>query len=109
MNSEDMEIKSTQPLASPIAQAINQALAALMGIWTEVGTKDIVVHVNGEPKAVLIPFEDYQILQEEDILTDMRDGRETEAIYQAWLDNPDTARPYSEFRAELVTDGLLDE
>lgn len=98
-----------QPLAPLVSQAVNQALAALMTAWAEMGANDIVIHLNEQPVAVLIPFRDYQALRQEEILADIRDGREAEAVYQEWLRDPDTARPYAEFRAELVAEGLLDE
>lgn len=93
----------------PIAQAVNQALASLLSAWADVGQQDVIVHVNGNPMAVLIPFQDYEVLQDDDILHDIRDGREAETAYQKWLEDPTMARPYAEFRTELVNEGLLDE
>ncbi len=93
----------------PLAQAVNQALGSLLSAWTEIGDHDVIVHVNGSPVAVLIPFQDYQALQDDDILNDIRDSREAEVVYQEWLEDPSIARPYTEFRTELVSEGLLDE
>lgn len=109
MDSQSVKVEPKQPLAPVVFQAVNQALAALMTAWAEMGANDIVIYLNEQPMAVLIPFEDYQILQQEEILADIRDGREAEVIYQEWLRDPDTARPYAEFRAELVDERLLDE
>ena len=91
----------------PIAQAVNQALASLLSAWADIGQQDVIV--NGNPVAVLIPFQDYEVLQDDDILHDIRDGREAEAIYQECLEDPTIARPYAEFRTELVNKDLLDE
>ena len=96
-------------VAAGIAPAIQQALAALLTVWTEIGTQDVIVHLNGAPVAVLIPYADYQILQQEDILVDLRDGHEAEQVYQAWLADPTTAHAYPAVRAELMTEGLLHE
>jgi len=65
----------------PIAQAVNQALASLLSAWADIGHHDVIVHVNGNPVAVLIPFQDYEVLQDHDILHDIRDGREAYAVY----------------------------
>lgn len=105
-----IEAKFSEPsLTAAIAPAIQQALAALLTAWTEIGTQDIIIRLEGRPVAVLIPYTDYQRLQQEDILTDLRDGAEAKQVYQAWLADPTTARPYNEVRAELVAEGLLDE
>lgn len=93
---------------SPINQAVNQALASLISAWTDIGQNDVIVHLNGQPTAVLIPFQDYERLRDEHILDDLRDGQEAETIYQEWLEDPTIARPYAEFRTELIDEGLLD-
>lgn len=93
----------------PVGRAVNQALASLLSAWTDIGHHDVIVHVNGNPVAALIPFQDYEVLQNDEILHDIRDGREAEAVYQEWLEDPTIARPYAEFRTELVDEGLLDE
>jgi PHD/YefM family antitoxin component YafN of YafNO toxin-antitoxin module len=98
-----------QPVAPLALQAINQALSALMAAWVEMESHDVIIYLNERPVAALIPFEDYQTLQQQEILADMRDGRQAEAVYQEWLRDPGTARPYAEFRAELVAEELLDE
>jgi PHD/YefM family antitoxin component YafN of YafNO toxin-antitoxin module len=82
-------VTSREPsLTATIAPAIQQALAALLTAWAEIGTQEIVIHLGGAPVAVLIPYAEYQILQREDILTDLRDGVEAEQVYQEWLADP---------------------
>ncbi len=98
-----------------VVLAMKQALATLMTAWLDVSAptemalhQDIVIHINNEPVAVLIPYRDYQKLQQKEILIDIRDGYEARQVFQEWLEDPSTARPYDEFRAELVAEGLLD-
>jgi len=91
---------------TPVSEFINRALAALLAAWGKIGSGDIIIRQNGEPVAVLIPYEDYQILIEEEILEDIRDGREAAALYEAWLEDRSTGIPYTEIRAELVAEGL---
>ena len=101
---------TVQPEAdSSIRQAIQQALASLLSVWSEIGDRDVVIYSDKQPKAAIIPFADYQRLQVEGILQDIRDGREAQTVYEEWLDNPELARPYAEFRAEMIDERLLDE
>jgi prevent-host-death family protein len=71
------------------------------------GDTDFVIERNGKPIAALIPIGDFEELQEE--LDDLRAARRAEAAYAEWRRDPSVARPYSEVRAELVEEGLLDE
>ena len=70
------------------------------------GETDIVITRYGKPVATLIDYDDWVALQEE--LDDLRAGRRANAIYQEYLRDPSTARPWADIRAELVAEGLLD-
>jgi prevent-host-death family protein len=70
------------------------------------GNADVVVERYGKPVAVVIPYVDYVALQDE--LDDLRAARQAAEIYEAWQRDPSLARPYAEFRAELVAEGKLD-
>jgi prevent-host-death family protein len=66
----------------------------------------VVIKRYGKPTAAVIPFEDYQNLQDE--LDDLRAARRAAAIYKEWKRDPATARPWSEVKAELTTEGIFD-
>jgi prevent-host-death family protein len=70
------------------------------------GDTDTVIERNGRPVAALIPYEDYEALQEE--LDDLRAGRRAQAALEAWEKDRSLGRPYAEVRAEMIRDGLLD-
>ena len=70
------------------------------------GEGDTVIERNGRPVAALIPFEDYEALQEE--LDDLRAGRRAQAAIEAWQKDPSLGRPWEEIKAEMIRDGLLD-
>ena len=70
------------------------------------GEGDTVIERNGRPVAALIPFEDYEALQDE--LDDLRAGRRAQAALEAWEKDRSLGQPYEEVRAEMVRDGLLD-
>lgn len=72
-----------------------------------VGETDIVVNRHGRPVVAVIAYADYIAMRDE--LDDLRAGRWAEAIYQEWKQDPSIARPYAEFRAELVAEGVLDD
>ena len=71
------------------------------------GEADVVVKRHGRPVVAVIAYADYVAMQDE--LDDLRAGRRAEAIYQEWKQDPSIARPYAEFRAELVAEGALDD
>ncbi|HID54738.1 MAG TPA: type II toxin-antitoxin system Phd/YefM family antitoxin [Anaerolineae bacterium] len=71
------------------------------------GDADVIIERYGKPIATLIPFADYQALLAE--LEDLRDGRLAMAALEEWERDPSTARPYEEFRAELIAEGIWDE
>ena len=74
---------------------------------THEGKGDVVIERYHKPLVVVIPFEDYEAIQEE--LDDLRAGRLAMAELEEWRRDPSTATPYEEFRAELVAEGLLSE
>jgi prevent-host-death family protein len=51
---------------------------------------DVMIERNGEPVAVLIPANDYQHISE--MLEDYRDGREAEALLNAWKNGGESSR-----------------
>lgn len=67
---------------------------------------ETVIERYGRPTAVVVPFEDWQALQDD--LDDLRAARRAAVAYEAWKRDPSLGRPYSEVRAELVAEGLLD-
>jgi prevent-host-death family protein len=71
------------------------------------GASDVVVERYGKPVVAVIPYEDYAALQEE--LDELRAARRATAIYEQWKRDPSISRPYTEFRAELVGEGVLDD
>ncbi len=71
------------------------------------GKTDVVIERYGKPVAAVIAYQDYEALLEE--LEDLRDVRYAVAAYEEWLQDPSTARPYEDIRAELIAEGLLDE
>ena len=70
------------------------------------GNDTVIEHYN-RPTAVVIPYEDFVALQED--LEELRLARRAREAYDEWKRAPDTARPYSEIRQELIKEGLLDE
>lgn len=80
--------------------------------WREVldnasSGEDVVIERYGKRTAAVIAYEDFEALQEE--LEDLRAARRAIEVYEAWKRDRSIARPYSEIRAELVEEGLLDE
>lgn len=67
---------------------------------------ETVIERYGRPTAAVIPYSDYEALQEE--LDDLRASRRAAVAYEAWQRDPSLGRPYNEVRAELVAEGLLD-
>jgi len=68
---------------------------------------DTVIERNGRPAAVVIPYPDYEAILE--ALEDIRADRRAVEAYEEWKRDPSTARPFAEFEAELIAEGLLDE
>lgn len=71
------------------------------------GKADIVITRYGQPVATVIDYEDWVALQDE--LDDLRSARRANEVYQEYLRDPSTARPWADIRAELVAEGLLDD
>ena len=71
------------------------------------GDSDVVIERNGKAVAVLIPVEDYQELQE--TLDELRATRRANAAYAEYKNHPESGKPWSEVRHELVSEGMLDE
>lgn len=74
---------------------------------TAVTGQDIIIERYGKPTVAVIAYEDFVELNE--ILQDLRDAREAQQILDEWRRDPSIARPWEEFEAELIVDGLLDE
>ena len=70
------------------------------------GASDIVIERYGKPVAVVIAYRDFVALQDE--LDDLRAARRAEAVYEEWKSDQSSARPYADFRAEMVAEGKLD-
>ena len=68
---------------------------------------DTVIEHYDTPTAVVIPFADYEALQDE--LDDLRAARRAREAVAAWESDPSLGRPYEDFRAELIAEDLLDE
>ncbi|MGB0384605.1 MAG: type II toxin-antitoxin system Phd/YefM family antitoxin [Ardenticatenaceae bacterium] len=71
------------------------------------GESDVVIKRNGKAVAALIPYKDFEALQEQ--LDELRDARRAMQIYDAWKQNPSRGRPYAEVRSELKAEGLLED
>jgi len=71
------------------------------------GSGDVVVERSGKPVAVIIPFIDYQEIQ--DKLDDLRAARQAVEAYQQWKQDPSIGKPWEQVEAELIEAGLLDE
>lgn len=71
-----------------------------------VAGEDVIIKRYSKPLAALIRYEDYIALQNE--LEELRAARRAQAAYEEWLADPSTARPYNEFRDELIAEGRID-
>jgi prevent-host-death family protein len=71
------------------------------------GTADIVIERYGKPVVAVIAYDDYMAVLEE--LDDLRAARRAAAIYEEWKRDPSSARPYEEFRDELLQQGVHDD
>ena len=70
------------------------------------GEGDTVIERNGRPVAALIPFEDYEALQDE--LDDLRAGRRAQAALEAWEKDRSLGTPLEQVEAEWRAEGLLE-
>ncbi len=80
--------------------------------WREVidtaasGGADVVIMRYGRPVVAVIDYEDFLALQEE--LDDLRAVKRADAVYEEYLRDPSSARPWDEIRAQLIAEGKLD-
>ena len=66
---------------------------------------DVVITRYGKPVVALVSYEDFLAVQ--DALADIQMERRAAAAYQEWKDDPSTAIPWEDFKAELIEEGLL--
>jgi len=66
----------------------------------------VVIKRYNTPAAAVINYDDFVALQ--DAFDDLRDARMARAAYEEWKRDPSTAIPLSQFRDELIADGLID-
>jgi PHD/YefM family antitoxin component YafN of YafNO toxin-antitoxin module len=69
------------------------------------GAADVVIERYGKPVATVIAYDDYIAMQDE--LDELRAARRAAAIYEEWTRDRSIARPYTEFRAGLIAEGIL--
>jgi prevent-host-death family protein len=74
---------------------------------TAVSGNDVVIERYGKPAVAIIPYQDF--LELADVLQEMREVREAQQVYDAWQNDPTSARPWNDVEADLIADGLLDE
>jgi prevent-host-death family protein len=79
--------------------------------WREVldaarAGEDSVIEHYGKPTAVVLPYADWEALQE--ALDDLRAARRGQVAYEAWKRDPSLGQPWSEVKAEMIQDGLLE-
>lgn len=67
---------------------------------------ETVIERYGRPTAVVVPFEDWQALQDD--LDDLRAARRAAVAYEAWKRDPSLGTPLDQVEAELRAEGLLD-
>lgn len=77
-----------------------EIIDAVMG-----GLSSVVIERYGKPVVAVIPYADFEALQEK--IEDLRAERHAEATFQAWTRNPSLGRPWKEVKAELIEEGLL--
>ena len=70
------------------------------------GVTDVVITRYGKPLVAVIDYEAFLSLQEE--LDDLRAVRRADAIFEEYLRDPSSARPWDDIRSELVAEGQLD-
>ena len=85
----------------------NAARAQWRTLLDAAAETDVVITRYGKPVSVMIDYDDWVALQEE--LDDLRAARRANAVYQEYLRDPSTARPWADIRAELIAEGLLDD
>jgi prevent-host-death family protein len=68
---------------------------------------EVVIERYNKPVAVLINYEQYQAVK--GLLHEMRMIRQAEKNLHAWLNDSNRGQLYSEFRQQLIDEGLLGE
>lgn len=69
--------------------------------------EDVVIQRYNKPTAVLISYEDYVAVLEE--LDEIRFARRAQKAYDEWKQDPTTAVPWEEAKAQLLADGVIGE
>ena len=64
-----------------------------------VAGEDIVIERYGKPSVAIISYKDFVALEE--LLEEVRDGREAQVALEEWRRDPDSFRPWEEVKAEL--------
>jgi prevent-host-death family protein len=64
---------------------------------------DSVIEYHGKPTAVVLPYADWQALQE--ALDDLRAARRAQTVYENWQRDPSLGRPWAEIKAGMIRDG----
>jgi len=67
---------------------------------------DSVIEHYGKPTAVVMPFADWEALQEE--LDDLRAARRAQAALEAYQRDPSLGTPLDQLEAEFRVQGLMD-
>jgi prevent-host-death family protein len=78
-----------------------------MLIDTAIRGGDTIIERYNKPTAVVIPFEDYQALQEE--LEELRAGRRAQAAHEEWVHDPSTGEEWETVKAALRREGRLSD
>lgn len=74
--------------------------------WREIldtvmsGDSDVLISRHGQEIAVLIPASDYYAILDE--LDELRLGRMAEGIYQSYLEEAASTKPYEDIRDEIL-------
>lgn len=74
--------------------------------WREIldtvmsGDSDVLISRHGQEIAALIPASDYYAILDE--LDELRLGRMAEGIYQSYLEEATSAKPYEDIRDEIL-------
>jgi prevent-host-death family protein len=78
-----------------------------MLIDTAIRGGDTIIERYNKPTAVVIPFEDYEALQEE--LEELRAGRRAQAAHEEWVQDPSTGEEWETVKAALRSEGRLSD
>jgi PHD/YefM family antitoxin component YafN of YafNO toxin-antitoxin module len=73
---------------------------------TSAGNTDVVIERYGKPTSAVISYAHYQVIQS--LLDEIRALNLADEAFQLWKENPARARPYADFRQELIDEDLMD-